>query len=194
MSEKTPEEIAAEEAANAKSQLDELQAKLDAAEKRASEAANKFEMTKKERSEEREKRQKEAEKNQQYEEAKKLQDEKLAEMQAEIEKHKIALAEAEGLKDQASKWAEYQDKRRTALLESIPEANREAYKTAPLELLETTVEILNAHEDKGGSHRGPAHKPNPANGGTKWADMTDGERSEKAKILDVGELAKLISG
>jgi DNA repair exonuclease SbcCD ATPase subunit len=189
MAEMPKEETGGGEAAM-KDQLEKMQQQIADAVKRAEEAERKFEMTKQERSEEREKRQKEAEKNQQYEEAKRLQDERLAEMQAEAEKLKLSLSELDAAKSKAAQWDAYNEKRRSELIALIPEADREVYKDAPLALLEKTVELLGA--DRGGAHRGAPHKPSSTGSG-KWSEMSDEERANKAAQLSVDELTKLIA-
>jgi chromosome segregation ATPase len=191
MSEKTEETTSGGDA-GVNRQIEELQAKIADAEKRAEDALRKFEMTKNERAEERDKRQKEAEARQAYEEAGKLQAEKLAEMQAELEKTRATLSELEQLRPAADAWTQYQDNRRTELLGKLPEDRREKFTNAPLDLLEETVSMISVDGDRGGSHHSPPSRP-PAVTGKKWSEMSEADRAQKARDLPVDELTKLIS-
>jgi len=171
-------------------QIEELQAKIADAEKRAEEAQRKFEMTKTERAEEREKRQKEAEEKNQYAEASKLKDEAISELKTKLDEATAKLSDLETLKPAADAWTQYQQTRRTELLEKLPEDKREKFKTAPLDLLEETVSLIDS--DRGGTHHGSPRSA-PTNGNRKWSELSDAERTEKARDLPVDELTKLIS-
>lgn len=170
MSEKTAEQIAAEDAVK---RIDELAEALKAAEKRAEDAQRKFEQTKQERTQERDKRQAEAEKSQQYEEAKKLADAKLAEMQEEMAKAQEKMSDFDAIQTKAAAWDTFQSKRREELLALLPESDREVLKDVSLEALEKTASYVT--DAKGQAHNVGAARP-PAGGGKKWSEMTPDER------------------
>ena len=191
MSEMTEEQAGGGDAALTR-QIEELQAKIADAEKRAEEAQRKFEMTKNERAEEREKRQKEAEEKSQYAEASKLKDEAISELKVKLDEATLKLSELENLKPAADAWTQYQQTRRTELLEKIPEDVREEFREAPLALLERTVSLLDTGQTGAGSRNGSPKAPSTG-GSRKWSEMSDAERAEKARDLPVEELRKLIS-
>ena len=86
---------------------------------------------------------------------------------------------------------EIEDAERTRLLALLPDGERDEFKDFAIPQLQKVVKLAGI-DDKGGSHRGAGHKPSPSNGGTKWSEMSDADRVEKARILSTEEIAKLI--
>jgi chromosome segregation ATPase len=160
-------------------------------EREAREAAErKFEMTKEERAQEREKRQKEAEKNEQYEEAKKLMEERLAEMQTKLDEMEKIVPEYEQAKELAEKYKAREEAERKELLDQIPEDRREKFQSADVDILRETVSFITGK--KPGTFTGGAtHKPTSTK--SKWSEMDDATRAQKARELDTDELASLIA-
>ena len=186
-----PKESGGDEAAK---EMEVLKAKLADAEKRAEDAEKykgKYEMTVQERADERDKRQAEAEKNKQLEEYKAIQEEKSAEMQTKLEEQSKLIEASSPLKAKADEWDAYQEARRGALLEQLPEDKRETFKTAPLSLLEETVSLVTGV--KPGAFPGASSSKQPSKSG-KWSEMTDAQKVEKATALPQDQLNKLMAG
>ena len=130
----------------------------------------------------------EAEKRGDYDKALELHKTELEAARGELENIKTQLSEYEAMKPDAEAWRTYQGTRREELLSLLPEASRDAYKEAPLALLEETVKILGT--DKGGTHKGGPSKPNTPSK-EKWSEMSPADRVEAASILSVEQLAEL---
>lgn len=100
---------------------------------------------------------------------------KLKERQAELEK---SMSDVEDTKKQAEQWKAYQDQRRKALLEMLPEGNREKFQNAPLELLEETVTLVTGDSNIGTFKGGGSHSGAGGTEGKKYSEWTNEQRRE----------------
>ena len=103
----------------------------------------------------------------------KAEDDKLKEKEEFKTLYEKASSKVESLSTNAEKWTKYEESRRSSLLESHPEDDRESLSKLDLETLEYVTNKINntkpnAPEVIGTSKNNVSDKP--------WADMTEAER------------------
>lgn len=126
----------------------------------------------------------------QYKTVAEMQAEELKKTKEQLEAMAKEKTELEGLKVEAEAWKSYQEERRKSLLEQLPEERREKFSSASLDLLEETVALIGGKPVgtfTGGSKQQVTGK------GSKWSEMDDATRAQKARELDTDELTKLIA-
>lgn len=126
----------------------------------------------------------------QYKTVAEMQAEELKKTKEQLEAMAKEKTELESLKVEAEAWKSYQEERRKSLLEQLPEERREKFSSASLDLLEETVALIGGKPVgtfTGGSKQQVTGK------GTKWSEMDDATRAQKARELDTDELTKLIA-
>lgn len=171
---------------------DKIQKQLEEVLKRNEELQALVDKTAAENKAEREKKRKAAEAAGEYEKALELKNAELTEAMGELEKLKIAAAEAEVLRAKATELEEIKTKQREKLLASIPEDKREKYGSLDLNTLEALVEDFVQTDTKLGLPKNGAGLPK--GGAKKWADMSAEERVTFARDHTTEEITALMKG
>lgn len=172
-------------------ELATLQAKLseEAEARKAAEA--KFQDSIESRQKAKEQARKDAEEKGEYEIATKLLQEQLADTMKKLEDLSPLADQVKTLEGFKTKFEEMEAKRKTELLEAIPEEKREEFKDMPVDSLERIISLI--PDAKVNTHRNGAAKPSGAYP-DKWSEFSPEQRVKAAAELSQEKLNALMSG